>query len=117
MKLKMNDAIDIEKEGGIIKQIEIYPCKCGDYPRLRTNGGSYTHLICLNCGYESGPLFHCYLTDAIQRWNESDRDRERQRAGSAAFDSMMEYCQSVTGTPAEEEPIPKTFFQRIFGKK
>lgn len=117
MILKMDDAIDIEKEGGVPKTVQLLPCKCGDYPRLRTNGGSYVHFCCMNCGYESGPLFHIYLDKAVQRWNESDRDAGKQKAGAAAFDKMMDYCNSVKGTPAEDEPLSKGFFKRLFKHK
>jgi hypothetical protein len=97
------------------KFIAIKPCKCGDFPRVRTNGGSYVRLFCRTCGYESGPFLNNTLQEVIQRWNESDRDREKQKAGVAAFDKMMEFCKEVKGTAAEDEPVPNRFF-RFFQK-
>lgn len=91
--------------------MEIKPCKCGDYPRVRTNGGSYVHLYCATCGYESAPFLGNFLSQVIDNWNESDRDREKQKAGVAAFDKMMEYCNNVKGTPAEDKPIPRGIFK------
>jgi len=70
-------------------QNEIQPCKCGDFPRVRTNGGSYVHLYCKTCGYESPPFLWNYLSEVIEKWNMSDRDRLRQKTGAAAFDRMM----------------------------
>jgi hypothetical protein len=69
--------------------MEIKKCKCGDYPRIRTNGGNYAHLFCNTCGYESPPFLNNYLSDIITAWNESHRDRERQKAGAAAFDKLI----------------------------
>lgn len=96
--------------------MEIFPCKCGDYPRVRTNGGSYVHLFCRTCGYESGPFLNNFLSDIIIEWNESDRDVKNQKAGAAAFDNMITYCNEVKNTPAEDLPIPRRFFNKLFKK-
>ena len=53
--------------------MEIIACNCGDFPRVRTNGGSYVQLYCATCGYTSLPLLNCYLSEVIKMWNESDR--------------------------------------------
>lgn len=95
--------------------VEILPCKCGDYPRVRPRG-SYLYLICETCGYESAPFLNNYLRDVVKAWNESDRDRDKQLAGVAAFNNMMAYCNAVKGTPAEDEPVPKSIFKGFFKK-
>jgi len=56
------------------------------------------------------------MEEVIKSWNESDRDREKQVAGAAAFNRMMDYCNSVKGTPEEDQPIPKGFFSKLFKK-
>ena len=88
---------------------EILSCKCGDVPRVHTKG-SYVHLFCRSCGYESMPFLNNSLADVIKSWNESHRDRERQKAGAAAFDKMMDYCKKSVGTELENKPIPRRFF-------
>ena len=98
------------------ESLTILPCKCGDVPRVRTNGGSYVHLFCRSCGYESLPFLNNSLADVIKGWNESDRDRERQKAGAVAFDKMMDYCEKSVGTELEDKPIPRRFFS-FFHKK
>lgn len=97
--------------------MEILPCQCGDYPRVRTNGGSYVHLFCSTCGYESSPFLNNFLSEVITKWNESRRDVGRQKAGAAAFDRLMNYCKSVEGTPQEDEPISKGFFSKFLKRK
>lgn len=97
------------------KMIVIEACKCGDSPRVRTNGGNYVHLFCRTCGNMSGPFLNNTLLEVIQRWNESDRDIGKQKAGVKAFDKLMELCNEAKGTPAEDEPIPKRFFKKDKG--
>lgn len=96
--------------------VTILSCACGDVPRVKTNGGGYVHIFCRTCGYTSLPFLGNSLFDVIKAWNESDRDRERQKAGAAAFDRMMDYCQNSVGTEREDPPIPRGFFS-LFRKK
>lgn len=112
---KAKEGIALMHEEGL-KLPVMKPCKCGDFPRVKTNGGSYVHLLCHTCGYESGPYLSSTLEDVIKRWNESDRDRERQKAGVAAFDQMMDYCNNAKGTKLEDKPIPQGFFSFLKGK-
>jgi len=92
--------------------MEIKPCKCGDFPRVRTNGGSYVLLRCATCGYECGSFLNNFVPYLIERWNESDRDRAQQVAGAAAFDRMVEFCQE---TPKQDEPVKPNFFTKLMG--
>jgi len=94
--------------------MEIKACKCGGSPRVRTSG-SYVIIYCRECGYNIGPYLNNTLSDIIKDWNESTRDREQQKKAAANFDNLLEYCNSTKGTPAEDKPVPKHFFAKIFG--
>jgi len=56
------------------------------------------------------------LLELIEKWNNSDRDASRQKETIAAFDNLMEFCEVVKGTAAEDQEIPRRFFPKFFRK-
>ena len=67
----------------------------------------------IQCGYKRS-VWRCNNCGAV-RWHKSlyrENIDEVQKVGAKAFDKLMNYCEKVKGTPAEDEPIPKKFFEK-----